>query len=280
MLSTKTKVDNRWLGTPSWSTATNKLLSLVGEIGMKAVASLYPNDFDYYMCALELTTSDKGTIDYLAFPVNPDSISKVMPNRNNVKRSLGAVTVLSNPVFTPQEITISGSFGRGFKIITAKETDPLVSDMSVNSGKYSLYSINQKKSPLAFSLGVFNVSVKTGYGLIKILEAMVDKSVGLDKKGKPCKLYFYNMALGESYLVTVAPGGLQLSQDLGKNMIWNYTLTMQIVSPLEADTEFKLMSVLTDPGTIQSAVSLVGKGVDAFVRPYASMATTYGLTGF
>ena len=66
MLSTKTKVDDRWLGTPSWSTATNKLLSLVGEIGMKAVASLYPNDFDYYMCALELTTSDKGTIDYLA----------------------------------------------------------------------------------------------------------------------------------------------------------------------------------------------------------------------
>lgn len=280
MLSTKTKVDNRWLGTPSWSTATNKLLGLVGEIGMKAVSSLYPNDFDYYMCALELTTSDKRTIDYLSFPINPDSISKVMPNRNNVKRSLGAVTVLSNPAFTPQEITISGSFGRGFKIITTKEPESSVSDMSVNSGKYSLYSIGQKRSPLSFNLGVFDVSVKTGYGLIKILEAMVDKSVGLDNDGKPCKLYFYNMALGESYLVTVAPGGLQLSQDLGKNMIWNYTLTMQIVSPLEADTEFKFKSVLTDPGTIQSSVSLVGKGIDAFVKPLASMATTYGLTGF
>lgn len=277
MLSEKTKVDNRWVGTPSWSTAANEVLGLVEEVGMKAVASMYPNDFDYYLCALELTTGGDETIDYLAFPINPDSISKTVPNRNTVKRSLGAVTVLSNPVFTPQEISISGSFGRGFKIITNK--DSLVADMSTKSGKYSLHSISQGRTKLNFGAGIFNASVKTGYGLIKILQAIVDKSVGLDKEGRPCKLYFYNMALGESYLVAVSPNGLQLHQDLGRNMIWNYTLSMQIVSP-DVRTNLKKISALTTPSTIQSAVSLVGKGVDAFVRPLASMALSYGLTGF
>lgn len=51
---------------------------------------------------------------------------------------------------------------------------------------------------------------------MKILQAMASKSVGLDDKGKPLRLYFYNMALGESYLVAIPPSGVQFSQDLSK----------------------------------------------------------------
>lgn len=279
MLGAKTKIDERWWGTPSYTTTANRALSLAAEIGMKTLASMYPNDFDYYLCALELVTSNDKTIDYLAFPINPDSISKTMPNRNTVKRSMGAVTVLSNPVFTPQDITISGSFGRGFKVLTTKSPDPEVADMSTSSGKYSLYSVSNEKGSAMSSIkrASFDITSKTGYGVIKILEAIVDKSVALDKEGKPCKLYFYNMALGESYLVTVSPGGLQLYQDLSKNMIWNYNLTLQIVSPV--DGKDRLKSV-TKANTIQNSVMALGKGVDAFLRPWASMAKTYGLTGF
>jgi len=277
MLDAKTKVDNRWLGTPSYTTAANRLLGLAAEIGMKTLSSMYPNDFDYYLCALELTTSDDKTIDYLAFPVNPDSMSKSMPNRNTVKRSMGAVTVLSNPVFTPQEITISGSFGRGFKILTTKAPDPDVTYMSTVSGKYSLYSISKKNGLGSIHVSSFDLNSKTGYGVIKILEAIIDKSVALDKEGKPCKLYFYNMALGESYLVTVPPSGFQLHQDLSKNMIWSYNLTLQIISPIDGNRQLKELATLN---TIQNSVTMVGKGVDAFVRPLVSMALTYGLTGF
>lgn len=279
MLGAKTKIDERWWGTPSYTTTANRALSLAAEIGMKTLASMYPNDFDYYLCALELVTSNDKTIDYLAFPINPDSISKTMPNRNTVKRSMGAVTVLSNPVFTPQDITISGSFGRGFKVLTTKSPDPEVADMSTSSGKYSLYSVSNEKGSAMSSIkrASFDITSKTGYGVIKILEAIVDKSVALDKEGKPCKLYFYNMALGESYLVTVSPGGLQLHQDLSKNMIWNYNLTLQIVSPV--DGKDRLKSV-TKANTIQNSVMALGKGVDAFLRPWVSMAKTYGLTGF
>lgn len=280
MLGTKTKIDERWWGTPSYTTAANRALSLASEVGMKTLASMYPNDFDYYLCALELVTSNDKTIDYLAFPINPDSISKTMPNRNTVKRSMGAVTVLSNPVFTPQEITISGSFGRGFKVLTTKSPDPEVADMSTSSGKYSLYSINNDVALGSIHRASFDIGSKTGYGVIKILEAIIDKSVALDKQGKPCKLYFYNMALGESYLVTVSPGGLQLHQDLSKNMIWNYTLTLQIVSPLDGRKKFEKAMRLSGLNTIQNSVTALGKGVDAFLRPWVSMAKTYGLTGF
>ena len=62
---------------------------------------------------------------------------------------------------------------------------------------------------------------------------MLSKSVGLGQDGKPLRLYFYNMALGESYLVVVPPSGAQFSQDLSKNMIWNYNITMIAIAPLE-----------------------------------------------
>lgn len=60
------------------------------------------------------------------------------------------------------------------------------------------------------------------------------KSNGVDKDGLPFRLYFYNMALGESYLVVVPPTGLVLNQSLQRNMIWEYSLTMTAIAPLEA----------------------------------------------
>lgn len=212
-----------------------KVWDLQKRIGAKAAAALYPNDFEWYMVALELTDSQDNLIDYLTFPIMPDSITKTEPTRTNVKKSLSGITVLTNPSFTPQEINMKGSFGRNFKILLNTSTPIKGAAFSTTNGKYDLFQIKKKASTtLSLKKPGFDVGVKTGYGVMKILKAMANKSVGLGEDGKPLRLYFYNMALGESYLVVIPPSGVQFTQDVGKNMIWNYNLTMIAIAPLEA----------------------------------------------
>lgn len=237
----------------------NQIINQVASIGRGALATLYPNDFDYYMVALELTDSNNNTIDYLTFPVMPDSIQKTEPTRTNIKKTLSGITVLSNPSFTPQEINLKGSFGRNFKILLNTKTPVQGVAFSTNAGKYDLYSISGAKTSLSLTIGgiPFNVGIKNGYGVMKILKAMASKSVGLDKNGRPMKLIFYNMALGENYLVVIPPSGVIFTQDLSKNMIWNYNLTMIAVAPLEATLEERKTN---------SKMSLISSAVSAAVN--------------
>ena len=205
------------------SSVLNKMKGIEKTIGTQALSAMFPNDFELYMCALELTDSEDHVIDYLAFPVMPDSITKTEPTRTNVKKSLSGITVLTSPSFTPQEINIKGSFGRNFKILLNVANPVQGAAFSTTAGKYDLFSISGKSTTLSFS--EFDVGVKTGYGVLKILKAIASKSVGL---------YFYNMALGESFLVVIPPSGVQYTQDLARNMIWNYNLTMIALAPMEA----------------------------------------------
>ena len=214
------------------SAIINKMKSMAQTIGTQAMSAMFPNDFELYMVALELTDSDDNVIDYLAFPIMPDSIQKTEPTRTNVKKSLSGITALTNPSFSPQEINIKGSFGRNFKILLNIANPVQGAAFSTTAGKYDLFSISGRSTTLSFK--GFDVGIKTGYGVIKILKAMASKSVGLGSNGKPLRLYFYNMALGESFLVIIPPSGVQYSQDLSKNMIWNYNLTMIALAPLEA----------------------------------------------
>ena len=214
------------------SSVLNKMKGIEKTIGTQALSAMFPNDFELYMCALELTDSEDHVIDYLAFPVMPDSITKTEPTRTNVKKSLFGITVLTSPSFTPQEINIKGSFGRNFKILLNVANPVQGAAFSTTAGKYDLFSISGKSTTLSFS--EFDVGVKTGYGVLKILKAIASKSVGLGKNGKPLRLYFYNMALGESFLVVIPPSGVQYTQNLARNMIWNYNLTMIALAPMEA----------------------------------------------
>ena len=229
--------------------ALDTVMNMAKSIGGQALASLYPNDFEWYMVALELADSDDNTIDYLTFPIMPDSISKTEPTRTNIKKSMAGVTVLSTPSYSPQEINIKGSFGRQFKILINPKPDVSInsSSKSVSAGKYHLFDITKKSgsiSGLAFSN--FNLNVKTGYGVMKILQAMASKSVGLDDKGKPLRLYFYNMALGESY-----------------------NLTLIALAPLEAVSNKNNKSLLDKllPSMIQTGVSEVASVVTDALQP-------------
>lgn len=251
--------------------ALDTVMNMEKSIGGQALASLYPNDFEWYMVALELADSDDNTIDYLTFPIMPDSITKTEPTRTNIKKSMAGVTVLSTPSYSPQEINIKGSFGRQFKILINPKPDVSInsSSKSVSAGKCHLFDIAKSGSISGLAFSNFNLNVKTGYGVMKILQAMASKSVGLDDKGKPLRLYFYNMALGESYLVAIPPSGVQFSQDLSKNMIWNYNLTMIALAPLEAvsnENDKKLLDKLL-PSMIQTGVSEVASVVTDALQP-------------
>ena len=245
-----------------WKDYANQAISLAQQLGMQTLSSVYPYDFEWYMCALELTDSKDQTIDYLAFPIQPDSIQKSEPTRNNIKKSMAGVTVLSNDAYIPQDITIRGSFGRQFKLLlNVKEIKGKNSQYSTVNGVYSLY---QKAGASAINYPSFNIAAKNGYGIIKILQAIVNKSVGLDDEGKPFKLYFYNMALGESYLVAIPPSGAQFSQDVSKNMVWSYSITMKTLAPLDAVREEQSGSLRKELSAtaVAAGVSMVAQGVN------------------
>lgn len=209
---------------------------LINTVGRAAISALYPHDIEVYLMALELTDGNGDTIDYLAFPILPDSISKSEPTRTTIKKTSGGITVLTSNSFVPQDIQIKGNFGRHFKILLSPKP-PRSSNavaFSTNRGVFDLTEVNSGNSTLRFSVPFFNIGVKTGYGAIRILKAIINKSNGVDADGRPFRLYFYNLALGESYLVTVPPSGITVNQSLEKNMIWGYTLNLTALAPLNA----------------------------------------------
>ena len=214
-----------------------QLQNLAKNVGLESMSVLYPNDFEWYMIALELADSNDNTIDYLTFPIMPNAITKTEPKRTNIKKTLGGITVYSDPTFTPQEINLSGSFGRNFKIMLNNKVSAQGLAYSIFNGKYSAYSVTERKGFGNFSMAgklLYSMNIKTGYGVVKILQAMLDKSTAYDSAGRPFRLYFYNLAFGESYLVAVPPSGSQFLQDLGNNMIWNYNVTLMTLAPMEA----------------------------------------------
>lgn len=242
----------------------------VQRLGKSFLHTLYPNDFEVYMMALELTDSAGKTIDYLAFPVMPDSLQKTELKRTNIKQTSSGVTVLTSTSFTPEEITIKGNFGRAFKINLGKAADATGVAFSTTAGKYSLHDISDKgKMRLSFRRPSFSAGIKTGYGATKILQAIVSKSSGVDSNGLPFRLYFYNMALGESYLVAVPPSGLQLNMSADKNMIWEYTLNLTTIAPLSLSFASKAKTSLSGilaVSTVQNALNKLGSNISNTLR--------------
>lgn len=218
------------------SAAIKTAAGIIETAGRAILASQFPNDFEVYLCTLELADSQGNTIDFFTFPINPNNITKTDPKRETIRNTAGGITVMSTPTFTPQEINIRGDFGRTFKILLSiggGMSSVTGAGYSLSAGKYSLTSISGKNT-FGLQTPAFDAGIKTGFGCIKMLQGIISKSNGVDKTGLPLRLYFYNLALGESYLVVIPPSGITFSQNLNKNMIWEYNLTMTAIAPLDA----------------------------------------------
>lgn len=183
----------------------------VAKAGRSLLNIRYPKEFELYMCALELLDQNNKTLQYFIFPVMPSNIEESQPEITNIKKTLGGVTVLSNSTFIPRDITLTGNFGRSFKVLLGKNVVDLVS------------AFKERRQE------EYNVSIKTGYGCCKILESIKDDAKSLT--GGVKRLIFYNLALGNNYLVK--PLNLKFAMSQESNMIWNYSLSLKAIAPLD-----------------------------------------------
>ena len=229
----------------------SRFKALNQSVGRKVLNALYPNDIETYVFAYELVNSDGETEEYFIFPVNPGSISEPNNPIQSIKKTAGGVTILNTTTFTPTTISIQGNFGSKFKFLLGKE---LVNFSSINFKP----SLNQKTA--------FSPIFKTGYGCLKELERIILKSNTLDKKSQPYALFWYNLALGNNYLVKVTEFNPHQTQEM--NMIWGYNITMKSLIRVEDITikdQRSLTTSLSANSVIQNQVNNLGNSIHALI---------------
>lgn len=202
-------------------------INKVHSIGKRGLNALFPNDFELYIFALELVDSKGNTEEYFIFPINPTGFEENQPTNTSITKTAGGIVVMNSNTFVPVDIVMNGNFGRRFRILIGQE---LIDFSSLSYSSVSGFFQSFKGAQNARK-AIFNSRIKSGYGSIKILETIINKSKNLDQHNKPYSLYLYNLALGNSYLVKAV--NLSFKQDMSSNMIWNYTLQLKGIGNLD-----------------------------------------------
>jgi len=231
----------------------NQAVNVLSDVGSAFLHYKYPKDFEYYLVALEIKDSQNRTVDFFSFPITPKEMSDSLNKITSINKTMKGISVFKDSSFEPQDINISGNFGRRFRIVNTKVDTAYSAGFSISNGFYGR-SQGVKNSKLPGF-------IKTGYGCVKYLEAMIKRSSLLDNNDKPFRMCFYNLAFGESYLVE--PINFTASQNLESNMIWNYNLSLKAIAPLEglissrASLRKTLLSILTANTIIKNSNSLL-----------------------
>jgi hypothetical protein len=217
------------------------------NIGKSAAHSLMPDNYEYYLCSLELFDSDSNKVGFLSFTVMPEQLVESTSPIQTIMKTHGGIVTNYNSSFNPIDITLSGTFGRKFRL-ASNYIDP-----SANTNNKFNFSLNFGKI-----LGV-EISVKSGYGLIKVLHHILKlASNGVDSKGKPYFLCFNNYAFNTSYVVNVM--NYQFTQSSTQNMIWYYNLSMRAVSN-RYENQFNKLSKLLKNVTSSAMSGFLNKMV-------------------
>jgi len=198
---------------------------LVETLGRATVNALFPKDFEYYMIAFELTDSKDRVVDYFVLPVMPKSLNQSQQSLTSIRKTAGGIVTIETNTFVPVNISLSGTFGRQLRALignTAANFTALA--FSTKSGVFN----ETFTSKLVEKVNVFDPQVKTGYGATKILESMLSKSRTFDEFGNPYKLYMYNPAFGDSWLVRV--NSQRYHQDEATNMLWHYDIELTAIA--------------------------------------------------
>lgn len=207
----------------------NQFIAQASSLGRALLSALYPSDIEYYMLALELVDSQGNTVDYFAWPILPDELSEVDLTLTNVRKTMMGVNVQKNQTFNPKSISLRGDFGRRFKILLGGNQVVFAGfGLSTTNGKFSITSPNF----LSSEPPQFSTIAKTGYGCVKLLESIKDKSKQLDGHGRPFSLFLYNPILGNNYQVEFV--SFKHSQDKDHyNMYPNYNIQLIATAPFE-----------------------------------------------
>ena len=191
---------------------------LIINTGRAAGHAMLPDEIEFYLCSLELFDSDRKQCGFMSFVVMPSQIAEThTPLQTVTKTHRGFVTTFSDS-FAPVDISLAGNFGRKIRLV-ADLKDP-------NDGNSFFKGITS----LNLSVGFLHsgISLKSGYGMIKVLQHLLEYSNKTDKNGKPYYLVFSNYAFNCRYVVEVT--NFSFSQNVGNNMIWDYNLQMRAVA--------------------------------------------------
>lgn len=196
------------------STVSNSLNAAM-TIGKAALHAMAPDNYEYYMCSLELIDCSGNQVGFISFVVMPNNITEsTTPIQTQTKTKNGMVT-LFNDSFAPVNISLQGTFGRKFKIVT---------DMVDPSEKGNNF-FNGNIGKIA---GV-EIAIKSGYGLTRVLQYILKKTNELDTQGRPYILLFNNYSFNSSYVVDVM--SYSFNQSIENNMLWFYELQLKAIAP-------------------------------------------------
>lgn len=242
---------------PSVQSVEQSFKSQLTTIGRAALNALYGSEIEFYILAIELVDSQGNTEEYFSFPVLPEEIRNSVTELTRINKTIGGINVLANSSFTPTQISIRGTFGKRFRIIVNGQKLQFAG-FSLSAGNITNGIRNAANSnTLSFDKPQFSSFAKTGFGCVKILERIKEKSKQLDSYQKPFSLYMYNPILGNNYQVEI--NSFTHSQDIGRNMIPTYSMQLTSVADLDAILGFR--------GSASSAIRNIGasqlqKGAD------------------
>jgi hypothetical protein len=230
----------------SAASVQDQFKSQLATLGRGTLNALFPKDIEAYLLAIELVDSRGATVDYFAWPILPDEIRETDSPLTNIRKTMTAVNVLKNPTFNPKQISLRGDFGRKFKLLIGGTQVTFAGfGASMQSGNFSMVTPGLLQNPIA----QFSSIAKSGYGCVKLLEGIKEKSKGLDRDNKPYVCYLYNPILGNNYQVEFT--SFTQSQDKDHyNMYPSYNIQLTAVASLD--------TVLSRKANVLSALKNVG----------------------
>lgn len=207
-----------------WGNTLNTVLeqarTVMDVIGKSALHVLAPDNFEYYLCSLELLDSMGNSKGFLSFVVMPNNYMESRTQIATVTKTQSGVNTLFNSTFVPRDISLQGTFGRKLRLLLGMKEVKDDSDKSIPFFNGSWGKDGK------------GVLIKTGYGLTKMLQKMVNTAYTLDKQGGPHILLFSNYSLNTNYVVEILQD--TYSQSVENNMLWFYSLEMKAVAPQSA----------------------------------------------
>lgn len=229
----------------------NDAIGAAEKLGMAGLHAIAPDNYEFYMCSLELLDISKNQKGFITFPVMPNNISESRsPIQSQTKTKSGIVTVF-NDSFSPINISFNGTFGRKLRIVGGI-TEP-------SNDKWG----NFFNGTIGSASWLPN-SVKTGYGLIKLMEKIIDKANELDENGYPYILIFNNYSFNSSYVVDVI--SRSFNQGVENNMMWFYSVQLKAVAPSTAirttdSSNWKMLKDVAANGIAQVLNGLINNAV-------------------
>lgn len=192
--------------------------SLLASVGLAGLHAMAPDNFEYYLCSLELLDSAGNTKGFLSFTTMPNNYLESRTQIASVTKTQSGITTLFNSTFVPRDISIQGTFGRKLRFLIGSKEVQEKDDKSVPFFNGQFARIEDQE-----------ILIKTGYGMTKMLQKMIEMAYQLDDEQQPHILLFSNYSLNTNYVVEILQDSY--SQSIENNMLWFYSLEMRAVAP-------------------------------------------------